>query len=189
MDTFAYLSVLTSIVLALGITRILTGLGHLMQARGRVRNYWVHLLWMLNVFLYLVLNWWILFRWQSQTKWTYFLFLFVLLSPTVTYLLSVVLLPDPIEEGTSLRRHFYANHRAFFGLAALLLPIDAVDTLLKGTAHFTAQGPIYLITLVLLFALCVIGASTEDERFHEGFSVFFLIYLLVFISINLQLLV
>ena len=68
MDPFSYLSVLTSIVLALGITRILTGLGRLMQQRGRVKNYWVHLLWMMNVFLYLVLNWWILFRWQSQTN-------------------------------------------------------------------------------------------------------------------------
>jgi hypothetical protein len=44
MDPFSYLSVLTSIVLALGITRILSGLGRLEQTRGRVRIYWVHLL-------------------------------------------------------------------------------------------------------------------------------------------------
>jgi hypothetical protein len=44
MDPFSYLSVLTSIVLALGITRILTGLGRLLQKRGRVRVYWVHLM-------------------------------------------------------------------------------------------------------------------------------------------------
>ena len=49
MDPFAYLSVLTSIVLALGITRVLTGLGKLLQARGRVRVYWVHLVLVLNI--------------------------------------------------------------------------------------------------------------------------------------------
>jgi hypothetical protein len=36
MDPFSYLSVLTSIVLALGITRVLTGLGKLLQARGHL---------------------------------------------------------------------------------------------------------------------------------------------------------
>ncbi len=36
MNPFAYLSVLTSIVLALRITRVLTGLGKLLQVRGRV---------------------------------------------------------------------------------------------------------------------------------------------------------
>jgi len=65
MDPYSYLSVLTSIVLALGITRILSGLGWLLQKRGRVRVYWMHLLWALNLFLYLALNWWILFRWES----------------------------------------------------------------------------------------------------------------------------
>jgi hypothetical protein len=80
MNTFSYLSVLTSIILALGITRVLTGIGRLLQFRGYVYVYWVHLLWSLNVFLYLVLNWWILFRWTEQGQWTLFLFLFVLLS-------------------------------------------------------------------------------------------------------------
>ncbi len=99
MDPFAYLSVLTSIVLALGITQILTGLGRLLQARGRVGLYWVHLLWALNVFLFLVLNWWILYRWHTQTTWTFFLFLFVLLSPTVAFLLTMLLFPDPLSPG------------------------------------------------------------------------------------------
>ena len=86
MDPFSYLSVLTSIILALGITHLLTGLGRLLQSRGQVHIYWVHLLWTFNVFLFLVLNWWILFRWHTQQQWSFFLFLFVLLSPTVAYL-------------------------------------------------------------------------------------------------------
>jgi hypothetical protein len=49
--TFAYLSVLTSIVLGLGIARLLTGLGRLIQARGRGRLYWVPVLWALDLLL------------------------------------------------------------------------------------------------------------------------------------------
>jgi hypothetical protein len=44
IDPFSYLSFLTSIVLALGVTRVLTGLGQLLQHRGRIALYWVHLI-------------------------------------------------------------------------------------------------------------------------------------------------
>jgi hypothetical protein len=188
MDPFAYLSVLTSIVLALGIMRLLSGVGRLLQNRHQVRIYWVHLLWTLNVFLFLVLNWWILFRWSSQHEWSFFLFLFVLLSPTVAYLLTVLLMPDPFEDGLDLKQHFFDNHRWFFTLAAFLPIIDAMDTLLKGWGHFIAQGPLYIITIVLLFALNVVAISIHRERFHVFFAIFFLVYILAFIAINLRVL-
>jgi hypothetical protein len=164
----------------------LTGIGRLLQFRGRIQLYWVNLLWSLNVFLYLVLNWWILFRWQSQGQWNFFLFLFVLLSPTVAYLLSELLFPAPLDVGSNLRQHFYQNHRWFFLLAALLPLIDAGDTRLKGYEHFVAQGPIYVVTIVLLFGLNLIAAWTRREWFHKVFSVFFLVYITAFISINLR---
>ena len=121
MTPFQYVAPLTSIVIAIGITRILTGLGRTVQMRGSVRTYWVHTLWTGNVFLWL--------------------------------LLSVLLLPEPLEIGSDLKRRFYQNSHWFFALAALLPPIDALDTLLKGAAHFQAQGPIYVVTIALLFVL------------------------------------
>jgi hypothetical protein len=55
-------------------------------------------------------------------------------------------------------------------------------------AHFQAQGPIYVVTLSLLFVLSVVAAITRNQRFHGTFSVFFLLYLLAFISVNLRVL-
>ena len=60
MTPFQYVAPLTSIVIALGITRILTGLGRIVQMRGSVRTYRIHTLWTGNAFLWLLLNWWIL---------------------------------------------------------------------------------------------------------------------------------
>src|SRR6266568_2684180 len=54
MDAFSYLSVLISIILALGMTRVLAGVGEMLQARSHRRIYWVHALWIVNLFLYLV---------------------------------------------------------------------------------------------------------------------------------------
>jgi hypothetical protein len=185
-NPFEYIAVLTSIVLALGITRILTGVGRMLQMRGRIRLYWVQLLWSANVFLWILLNWWILYRWHTYQNWTFFLLLFILASPIVAFLLSVLLVPDPLEEGTDLKMHYYANHRWFFILAALLPLLDAVDTALKGKQHFLDQGPIYVFTLTIIFVLCVTAAITKRNRFHAAFSIFFLVYILTFISINLS---
>jgi hypothetical protein len=63
-----------------------------------------------------------------------------------------------------------------------------IDTLLKGTAHFVAQGWLYPFTLLILFVLSVQGAWTNRERFHAAFSIFFLFYILVSMGINLRLL-
>ena len=62
MGAFEYLSVLISIILALGMTRVLAGVGEMLQALSRRRVYWVHAIWIINVFLYLVVAWWIFYR-------------------------------------------------------------------------------------------------------------------------------
>src|SRR5438874_11994862 len=101
MDPFSYLSVLISIVLALGMTRVLQGLGEMLQARSHRRVYWVHALWVLNIFLFLVVAWWVFYRWRFEQNWTFFLFVFVLISPTILYLCSLLLFP---REGDVFRK-------------------------------------------------------------------------------------
>src|SRR6266576_6157532 len=143
MDPFSYLSVLISIVLALGMTRVLQGLGEMLQARSHRRVYWVHAVWVLNIFLFLVVAWWVFYRWRFEQNWTFFLFVFVLISPTILYLCSLLLFPR--EGDMSVRdykTHSYANHRAFFTVFAFFVPVDVVDTLLKGISHFVARPTI-----------------------------------------------
>ena len=81
MDPFSYLSVLISIILALGMTRVLAGVGEMLQARSRRQLYWLHAVWVVNLFLYLVVAWWIFYRRRNQQPWTFFLFIFVLIDP------------------------------------------------------------------------------------------------------------
>ncbi len=185
---FSYLSGLTSIVLALGITCLLMGFGRVLQGRGKVHIYWVHMMWALNLFLYIVLIWWILYRWRDWTEWNYFLILFLLASPIVTFLQAVLLFPESIEAGTDLKTHFYANSRWFFMLGAMLPVLDVVDTTLKGWDHFAAQGLIYILTIALTFALNVIAMFTQNEGFHKVYAVFLSGYLLLFIGVNLRVL-
>src|SRR5437588_12844069 len=102
MDAFNYLSVLIWIILALGMTRVLAGVGEMLQARSRRHIYWVHVVWIVNLFLYLVIAWWIFYRWRNQQLWTFSLFVFVLISPTILYLASLLLFPREGAVDTSL---------------------------------------------------------------------------------------
>src|SRR4029450_8534942 len=109
MGAFEYLSVLISIILALGMTRVLAGVGEMLQARSRHRIYWVHVIWIVHLFVYLVIAWWIFSRWRDQQPWNFYLFLFVLISPTVLYLASLLLFP---REGDVDSAIDYKAHRS-----------------------------------------------------------------------------
>ena len=45
MDYFAYVSIVPSIILSLGIAKLLTGFSRILDGGVRERTYWVHLLW------------------------------------------------------------------------------------------------------------------------------------------------
>ena len=154
---------------------MLGGVGEMLQARSRHRIYWVHIIWIVNLFLYLVIAWWIFYRWRDQQPWNFYLFLFVLISPTILYLASLLLFPREGDVDTVIdyKAHYYANHRAFFILFALFIPVDIVDSLLKGVPHFLALGPAYFISGVLYFAGLITAAITRNERYHEFYAVFF----------------
>jgi hypothetical protein len=186
MSPFEYLSVLISIVLALGMTRVLAGVGEILQARTRERLYWVHLVWVVNLFLYLVLAWWIFYRWRNQQPWTFFLFVFVLISPTILFLASLLLFPPEraLDELVDYKRHFYANHRAFFVIFALFTPVDLADSLLKGIPHFLELGPQYYVSQSLYLAGLVTAAITRNERYHQFYALFFFAQT-IYVSFNI----
>ena len=190
MGAFEYLSVLISIILALGMTRVLGGVGEMLQARSSRRIYWVHAIWIVNLFLFLVIAWWIFYRWRDQQPWTFLLFVFVLISPTILYLASLLLFPreSGVDPAIDYKTHFYANHRAFFILFGLFTPVDIVDSLLKGVPHFLALGPVYFLSGVLYIAGLVTAAITRNERYHEFYAVFFLVQTIIISFLIFQIL-
>ena len=178
MDPFSYVCVLTSIVAGLAATRLISGVGQLLQSRGKARTYWVHTVWMVNLLLGVIITWWTQYRWRNAPNWTLFLVLWLLVAPIVIYLATVLLFPDP-QEGEPIRdwrQHFYANRRLLFLLVAAVFPIDVIDTLLKGTEYFSATGIMYPLTMALWFTLSVVAAFVPSPRYHAGYAVFFLVY-------------
>lgn len=114
-----------------------------------------------------------------RAHWPFWLFIFVLISPTVLYLASVVLFPRDLDSSTAphnYRAHFYDNHRPFFLLLATYAPVDVADSWLKGTAHLLGLGASYFISTGILFLTLMIAAFTRDERYHRVFAIYFLLH-------------
>jgi hypothetical protein len=174
-DAFNYIAVLVSIVLGLGVTLVLSQLSEAIQAQDRERNYWVHTVWMVNLFIYLMLEWWVFYRWRNEPSWNFFLFIWVTITPTLLYLAAGVLCPGELEStrATSWREYYYENRRGFFFILVPLWPLDVVDTLLKGKQHFIAQGPFYLPSLTLWTLGTLIAGLTANERYHRFWCIAF----------------
>lgn len=99
-DMFNYVMVLASVIIGLGITHLLQGVGGLVQHPGPRKTYWVHLLWVAAVFLRAIFWWWSEFRLSDTAQWTFTLYLFVLAYAVLIYLWCALLFPrDLIRAG------------------------------------------------------------------------------------------
>ena len=180
MSMFDYVMVLASIIVGLGITHLLQGLADIIQNRDRARAYWVHVVWVGYMFLTTVLWWWWEFRFREVAVWTLQLYFFVLAYAVLIYLICAMLFPRNIDKYEGFKGYFYASRGWLFGLLAAYFAIDLADTWFKGAAHFFSLGTEYIVASVSFFVLCVAAAMTKNQRFHAGFAVASLGYLVTY---------
>ncbi|HJT80399.1 MAG TPA: hypothetical protein VJ719_04300 [Chthoniobacterales bacterium] len=186
-EAFNYVAVLVSIIIGLGVTRVLTGVSDAIQVGNRPRIYWVHTVWMVNLLIGLMLFWWVLYRWNTAPQWTFFIFLWVNVAPILMYLASGVLCPGELEKTGSpdWRDYYYRNRRGFFFVFGSIWPLDVVDTLLKGQQHFIAQGGMYLPTIVLWTLGNFAAGLTKNERYHKIWVVLFPVSQIAYVTVQL----
>jgi hypothetical protein len=181
MDAFSYLSVLISIILGLGITQLLTGLGRLLQARAGTRLYAPAITWVAVLLLIHVQTWWTMFGLRGVRGWTFGAFLVVLLQPALLYLMAALAVPE-VTAGApvDLRANYFAHARPFFALTMLLLVVSiAKDLVLDGRLPV----PLNLATHVVLFALCAAAATTRRERFHQALAPVVAVIFAVYVTV------
>jgi hypothetical protein len=178
VSRFEYLSVLISIVIALGISEMVSSWGRLLRHRARVRQYWVHGLWSLLIALMMVQFWWGFWQYRVIADWSFVGLVAVLAVTLVMVLAALVLTPsDPIVESLDLRIHYYENTRVFFVLGLALIAQLAVVDALVGKQPF-----LHVENLFRAVALGVVGwaAVSQSERVHAALALAGLGLLLAF---------
>jgi len=169
MTAFEYIAVLVSIIVGLSLTHLLGGIGRIIGNPGRAKVYWVHLVWSLYSFVYLVAFWWWEFQLSTIEVWTVQLYLFLVLYALLLYLICVVLYPR--ESPEDFREYFHLRRGWFFGLWIVVYLVDIQDTVLKGPAHLAGLGVEYWATVAVFIALFLVAVVSRNERFHGAFGV------------------
>ena len=93
MEMYLHVRVLFTILLGLGVSQLLSGVAKIVQHPKAYKVYWVHLLWALFLFLYLIHFWWWEYRLQAIQQWTFPLYFFIAMYAVVMFLLCVLLFP------------------------------------------------------------------------------------------------
>ncbi len=179
MEAFGYVSVIFSVVIGLGLSHLLTGVVELFKARGRVRFYWLHLLWVALTFVGHIFLWWTMWNLRLLRDWNFFSFLLLLLAPVLLYVAASFLTPK-LEPGASvdLREYFYENRPAFFGVnAAFTALMSAENWLLTGRP---SPQPVTVV-FALWFVLLCVSAAVKDARYHAAVGLLFALLFLLFI--------
>ena len=168
MEAFNYLTVMVSIVVGLGLTQLLAGIGNFVQIRRRVTFYWLHTGWVgLLIILHLHM-WWSFWVLRLVPDWTYGTFAYVLIGPSLLVIASHIAIPELLDGRIDVQRHYYDTRGVFFGLLAatgtwamLLEPVTGVRTFMVPLRTIQVAGTSTLIAL----------AISGNKRFHVIASV------------------
>ena len=179
MATFEYISVLISIIVGLGITHLLVGIARLINHPDRYRVYWIHLLWTIQSFEWLVFFWWFNLTMATREEWTGLLYTFFVLFVVTSFLRCAVIIPIDFPEDGDFREYFFAKRRWFFGLLIVEGLFNFTDSQIKGM-----DLPVWAWILVGIVILVpnAVAMGTKNVKFHGALaviSVFFMTLWLV----------
>jgi hypothetical protein len=113
MDTFRWIAVVVSMILGLGVARLLTGVVAVFRARGRATLDWLPLVWATAIFIQQIAFWWSLEDAAGQVAtWTLPSFLMLVTLVLTLFLAAALVLPaNDMVEGDSLRALFDRDGR------------------------------------------------------------------------------
>ena len=97
MTQFEFLAVIISIVIAFGISDILSSWGEQIRLRSSIRPYRLHLAWTVLLLLAMILAWWSLWVLRSRPEWTFPGYLMLIIPYLTLALIAYVLTPELAE--------------------------------------------------------------------------------------------
>ncbi len=163
MTQFEFLAVIISIVIAFGVSDILSSWGEQIRLRSSVRPYRLHLAWTVLLLLAMILAWWNLWVLRSLPEWTFPGYLMLIVPYLTLALIAYVLTPELAEGERDIRRYYYDNSRWLFSLVAVYMVTWSIFS------HTVVDYPLFDMRALIRYAtvsLMVVLAAWKNERFH-----------------------
>ena len=178
MDAFSYLSVLTSIILGLGIQQVLQGYRSLILSRRRVRFYAPPLIWSVLILFMIAQHWWASFGLAGHQSWSFATFATILVMTAFIYMMAAIVLPDiPPDEPIDLKDHYYCEAPAFFGIgAATVLWSLLREYMLEGRLIEPVNLGFHGLFLAMALAAMLIRRPLVHEALSAAMGLVFVAY-------------
>jgi len=167
MDAFEYISILTSIIIGLGMAQLLLGVSRIIQHPDDARPYWVHLSWVLTMFMYSVFWWWWEFSLNEIEIWTFGAYLLVILYAFLIFLMCALLSPVILSGYDGFEGYYYAKRVWIFGTFLAIQFVDSGVVLTKGTDYLLALGVQYYVSQPLMLSFRGLQWSPETRNFTQ----------------------
>lgn len=182
MSPFEFVAVFFSVIIGLGISHLLRAISDLVEIRDRVRTDWVHAVYVVLVFIWLVHSWWGMWTLQEAPSWSYGAFLLMVGTLASVYMMSALALPRAPEQGVvDLRAHFDVVRPVFLGAMALSAALAVpVNHLLFGTPliSYFVLAPAFVVVAAL------VGIKTAARRYHAVMAVVLLVLFVTFMALD-----
>jgi hypothetical protein len=150
MTPFEYVTVLISIILGLGITQIVTGIGDVIHQWNRIKIFWPHTLWIVLVFVMHIHEWWYTYELRKHEQWHLISFLFLILYPILLFVLARILFPfGAMDTDVDFKVFYFENYRKFFLLVSMIVVLAALQDIFLEGYSVVSQLPKLAIPAVL----------------------------------------
>ena len=107
LDLFEFILIITSVIFALAVAQILSGISRIAQSTSTIRPFLPHSVWVFNLFIFIFLIWWASWEFRD-TQWTFPQYAYMLIAPTLLFFACSLLVPQELEgEEVSMEEHFF----------------------------------------------------------------------------------
>ena len=168
MDLFEYILVITSVVYALAMAQVLSGIGRLTQTETTIRWFIPHAVWVAWLFTLIPLSWWA--GWEHRDiQWVFPKFLYTLITPIFFYFATSLIIPQRVEgQEFDLEKYFFKIRRP------VLLSVFVAMLAQYADGPLLSNEPVWFpLRIVQLVVLCAIlgGAFATSKRLQAVLSI------------------
>ena len=164
MDLFEFILIITSVIYAMALAQILSGVSRLAQTDATIRWYVPHTMWIVILFVWVTLVWWSVWEFRL-VDWTFPSYIYMLVAPTLVFFTCSLLIPKEMRNQViDLQAHFSRIRRPFLWSFAAATIVAVLD------GFVLADEPIWFPTRighVALIGPVFVGLYTENKQVQK----------------------
>ena len=167
MTRFEYLSVLVSIVIALGISEVTITWARILQQKASTKIYWLHGFWSVFSLFLMIQFWWGFWRYRTVESWSLLSLVMALAVVITLSLCALMLLPRiRVDNNFNSQSMYFDNAPRFFFLGGcFVVLVSVMDILVLGSPILNTENIFRVAGAIAAFAM----AATRSEKIHKGF--------------------